>query len=95
MGQVQKTTVLKTRPDFIAEDESSDKDELTRKVHDLALSCTGTVVQQQFTINLGTVWYHSLILGSNSILEHLCDECQYINTKAKKTTAQLQQQYFS
>lgn len=56
VGQVQKPTVLKARPDFIAEDESSDKDELTRKVHDLSLSCTGTVVQQQFSINVGTLF---------------------------------------
>lgn len=42
---VQKKTVHTPRPDFIVEDQSSDKDELINKVQNITLTCTGSVME--------------------------------------------------
>lgn len=57
--KVQKKTVDIPRPDFIVEDQCSNKDELVRNVQNINLTCTGTVMdlwlQQQITIDAGSV----------------------------------------
>lgn len=42
--KVQKKTVDIPRPDFIVEDQCSNKDELVRNVQNINLTCTGTVM---------------------------------------------------
>lgn len=95
--KVQKKTVDIPRPDFIVEDQCSNKDELVRNVQNINLTCTGTVMdlwlQQQITIDTGSVvssnnnessiWYW--IVNSVFVLKR-------ISMHPHKTPAQILQQ---